>query len=65
MLKHLFPETLTVNKCPKIHEFFSCKNVDDVIQQVNESFKFSPYNEHTFYTSYVYNKPLIYLGTIL
>ena len=42
MLKHWFPEALTVNQYPKTTVCTLFKYIDDKRQQINDSFQFNP-----------------------
>ena len=57
------PEALKVKKSPKTTVCTPCKYVDDERQHINESFDFTPDNEHNFYTSFL-EKPLLDVATI-
>ena len=53
MLKHGFPEALTVNKSPKTRACTLCKYVDDKKQHINESFE-SPKTKNITFCMYIF-----------
>ena len=58
MLKHCFPETLTVNKSPKTAVYSLCKYVDDKRQHKNEVFEYPQTNNIPSLHIY-FSKPLL------